>query len=252
MSVCEEQMKNYCIPSEQLSFAENLQSLIDDLAVVIISYDTNLNLVSSDVPVIAINPFHSPSIGYACMGLVILFPVSERKLVVLYDGKMYPHFRGMTYVKSNDCEEVIHLNTLQYISAEKILFSHSDKDFLFISESAENIRERNRAKCPVTTLGVDGNKVIATGMRTTIYKCDWSFAQVSHRFKRIPFVCKEAPPRKWDYKYEQQLNQRSEVLDMVFRASPQTFASYKITGKELRRGCKRMASAAKVYWSQMM
>ena len=68
----EKQLEDYSMPSEQLSIAENLQNTIDDLSVVVMTYDTEISLISSDVPVIAINPFYPHSIGYACMGLIML------------------------------------------------------------------------------------------------------------------------------------------------------------------------------------
>jgi len=96
----------------RLLFAEKLQLLqkitltnpvsyldsIKDLDVTIINYKTKRKLISSDVPVISINPFHRPTIGYGCMGLIMIYPVSPHQLVVIYDGKMYPKYVGKLYV----------------------------------------------------------------------------------------------------------------------------------------------------------
>lgn len=52
---CEERARNECTPAENLEFANKLVNLIDDLGILIITYNTNSELISSDTPVIAIN-----------------------------------------------------------------------------------------------------------------------------------------------------------------------------------------------------
>ena len=75
-------------PAMNLDIATKHLTYIEDLKLLIINYDTQGELISSDVPVIALNPFHPPSTGWGCMGLILFFPVAPNKLVVLYDSKM--------------------------------------------------------------------------------------------------------------------------------------------------------------------
>jgi len=126
---CKQRAKANCSPAENLELANKLDSIIDDLDILVINYNTKRKLITSDVPVVAINPFHTPSIGYACIGLILMFPISPSQLVVLYDSKMYPRFRNILYYESDNEDEVLHLNTFQLISGEKILCSLTGKEF---------------------------------------------------------------------------------------------------------------------------
>ena len=248
--ICKERAENECTPSENLEIANRLINLIDDLSIVILQYNTKKGLISSDVPVVAINQFHSPSIGYSCMGLILLFPISPHQLVVLYDAKMYPRFDGVLYAESGDENEVSHLNTLQLISAEKILFSYPGEGSFTFTDSEWESRKINREHGALSTLGSGKNKLFVSSMRKTIYRCELSFGQVGHRFKRIPFVCKEAPPRTKDRKWEEKLNMKADLLVDLSKAFPQILTDNKVSRKELRRGCQRMASATSAYWNQ--
>ena len=235
---------------EALAFADEFVCLIQDLELTVIIYDTKQDLISSDVPVIAINPFHQPSIGYGCMGLIILFPISDNHLVVINDAKMYPKNKGCQYINCSDEDEVSNLNILQLISADKILLAKSDLSFSFISDVVLKKRDNSRSKNSVSFLGNGDNRLMVIEPRKVIHKYDFSFGRVCHRFKRIPFVCKEAPPRKWDIKWEEKLNMKDQILPTVINLSSKLSSEYGLSKKEIKRGCQRMATAAKVYWTQ--
>lgn len=247
---CKERAKNECSPAETLALADKYMPLVQDLELTIITYNTNQNLISSDVPVIAINPFHQPSTGYGCMGLIILFPISSNRLVVLYDAKMYPKNKGQQYIDCFDENEVSNLNVLQLISADKILIAKTELSYSFISDFALEARDKNRNQNTMAFLGTDENKLMISEPRKVIYKCSFSFGGVCHRFKRIPFVCKEAPPRMWDSEWEKKLDMKEQILPTIIASSPNLFSEYGLSKKEIRRGCQRMATAAKVYWAQ--
>lgn len=53
-------------------------------------------------------------------------------------------------------------------------------------------------------------------MRNTIYHCDLSFAHVNHRFRRIPFNCREGAPRFWEKGWEDKLKIKAEILSKMF------------------------------------
>lgn len=248
---CRERAQCESSPAENLELAQKLVHFVDDLSLVIITYRTEAGLISSDVPVIAINPFYPPFIGYACIGLILLFPISEHKLVVIYDSKMYPRFKSLLYVDSDDGNEVHNINVLQLISADKILFSQKTPELLDFSKDEWNARNMNRESQTVSRLGTGKNQIWMTSMRKTIYKCELSFGQVCHRFRRIPFICKEAPPRFWDADWEKKLDQKGLILSQIAELTPHILSDYGkgITRKELRKGCQRMATATKVYWT---
>ena len=99
-------------------------------------------------------------------------------------------------------------------------------------------------------MGSDDQRMFCTSPRKVIYHCDFSFGAVCHRFKRIPFVCKDALPRKWDSEWEKKLDMLEQILPTVITSKPELQAQYGLTKKEIRKGCQRMATAAKVYWAQ--
>ena len=209
-SYCKERAKNECSPSENLAFTEDFIPVIQDLELTVITYDTRHDLITSDVPVIAINQFYKPLNGYNDGGHV---ETQLEVLVVPSSGK-------------------------------------SENSFSFISDKALEIRNMNRSRESTTFLGTDDNRLMVSTPRTIIYNCEFSFGKVCHNFKRIPFVCKEAPPRKWQKEWENKLEMKEYILPDLAAKRPNLFAEYGISKKEIKRGCQRMATAARLYWSQ--
>ena len=233
-------------PSEMLELAQHMQKYIEDLNVRIIEYSTKKHLVISDVPVIALNPFHTPSIGYGCVGLVILFPISPNVLISIYDSKMYKQNSTDRYVTLNNEDEIVALNNLQFVSAEEILLG-SESDFPIPDTDLIESRTNSRNQDAVTCLGSEDNQLWVTSMRKTIYHCDLSFAHVNHRFRRIPFNCREGVPRFWEKGWEDKLKIKVEILSKMFSDSPESF--HGLTIKDIRDGCNRFYREMINYWS---
>ena len=241
----EEHVDQSISPSEMLELAQKLQKYIEDLDIRIIEYVTSKRFIISDVPVIAINPFHFPSIGYGCIGLVLLFPVSPTVLVAILDSKMYKTKNPDRYVTSNNEDEVITINNLQFVSAEEILLGN-EKDFPVPDNNLINARSKSREGDVVTRLGSDDQQLWVTGMRNTIYSCDLSFAHVNHAFRRIPFICREGVPRIWEEAWEVKLKTKVKLLSDICSLSPEAFHGY--TSKEIRDGCNRFYREMIKYW----
>lgn len=247
--ICLQRAKESIAPAESLQFAVDYLKEIDDLSIVVIEYDTKQELFSSDVPVISINPFHLQTIGYGCMGLIMLFPISPHHLIVIYDTKMYPYYSGKQYVTLANETEVLYLNVLQLISAEKILYGCKPQSFGNLTAEHWKIRNQNRNFSGVHALGPESQKLIGLSLRKTILKHDFSFGKIHPNFANIPFSCREAVSRKWDDKWEEKLNTKVDILPQIFEQKPDALKSLGLTKKELRKGCERMAWAAKKYWS---
>lgn len=246
--ICAERANESIAPAETLQFAEQYLNSIKDLSVVIIEYKTKLELFSSDVPVISINPFYQQNIGYGCMGLIMLFPVSPHHLIVLYDRKMYPKFKGKTYVELSNEKEVLNLNILQLISAEKILFGKDPNVFSILKSQHWVIRERNRNSKAVHALGTSTQKMIGTFPRTTILDYEFSFGKTHPDFSTIPHPCKEAVPRIWEKEWEEKLNMKATMMSQIAGYQPDMIKKLGLTKKEFRKGFEKMAKAAKKYW----
>lgn len=248
--ICEERAADEVTPAENLENAVKLTKYLEDLDVLIINYKTKNELISSDTPVIIINPFHRFTIGYGCMGIILFFPVSRDKLAVIYDSKIYSRYNNYQYVDINDEMEVCNLNAFQYISAEKILFAYSKDDISRFSDDIKQVRHDCRERNAISTLGPDGHKMIMSGQRLVLYDCELSFGQLPHKFKRIPFTCREAIPRKWEMEWENKLNIKEQIMMEIFKMNPKSLDDIGLPKKDLKRGYRRMALVAHNYWNK--
>jgi hypothetical protein len=246
--LCEEYAKEKVSPVEIVALAESLLNIINDLELLIITYRTNNKLIFSDVPIISINQFHKFSIGYSCVGLILMFPVSPNKLIVLYDSKMYPKYSGRQYIELTNESEVKLLNIFQFISAEKTLYAHDSKDFPDFTNENWKQRSLNRDSKKIQSLGAPGNEIIRFSMRQTFFDCTLSFGKLSEKAKRIPFVCKEAFPRKYDKSWHEKLKSKIGVISLMAEKRPDVFKG--LTKKEIRKGCKNLLDFAEAYWRE--
>jgi len=245
--VVRERAENDITPSESLQLASQMLSIVDDLSVTVIKYKTQNKLVSSDAPVVVINKFHEPTIGYGCMGIIFLFPITPELLVVIYDSKMYPKYKNDSYITSFDETEVRNLNVLQFISAETILLANNINDLPECTDEEKKIRDTNREGKVLSTLGADDNKLIVTSQRKAIYKCELSFGHLNHSARKIPFICREAAPRIYDPEWEKKFDEKV-LFSSVIRDVPELKKSVEISSREWRKGCQLMATFAKNYW----
>lgn len=239
---------NELSPADSLSNAEKFLPYIDDLSILVIEYNTQTKLISSDVPVILINPFHMHTIGFSCIGLIILFPISPNKLVVLYDSEAYPRFNNKIYVTLDNETEVKKLNVLQLISAEKILFSLDEKPFKSFTKEDFLCRSKNRDANTVSSLGPTGQQMFFTTPRKTTLLHTFSFGKLKNEFSDIPFTCREAVPRQWEEGWEKKLKDKIHLLPNVSAMVPDGLKNIGLTKKQLRKGCEEMLSLAKRYY----
>lgn len=235
---------------DMLDVVNEQQCLINDLQTLIIEYKTKERLISSDTPVVAINPFHMFSIGLGIMGLILFYPISAQRLVVIYDAKMYPKYRGHKLAYSSDGREVVALNDYQLVSASKILFGSNEDCFSAFSDEAWRAREELRERKAVQVLGTRKNKMLIQSQRQILLDHELSFGQIRHSFKRIPFICREAVPRLYEDGWAEKLNIKEGIIMAVRRDVPDAMPDSTLTDKELRRGYRMMERAAAEYWNK--
>lgn len=235
-------------PAEVLKKIDTIVPLVSDLELVVINYNTQSHLISSDVPVILINPFCPHQIGFGCMGLIILFPISPCQLVVLYDAKMYPRCKGKTYISLSNEKEVYNLNVLQLISAEKVLFGCAKDDFLLFKPQAFQCRTKNRSVEKVASLGPEGHRLIMTSLRKTIYDCSFSFGKIRSDFNAVPDFCREAAPRIWEKGWEDKLRISGDIVHQIAKIKDNLFQSF--SGKKYHRGRDQLLRCALKYWRE--
>ncbi|MGL5717988.1 MAG: DUF4238 domain-containing protein [Paraclostridium sp.] len=116
-----EKIENESSVLDLIDICEGAIESIDDLNISLIKFNTEEKLITSDMPIIMINPFSPSQVGIAMIGIIILFPVSPDKLVMIYDSKIYTECNSFMTI-SNE-KDVINLNKYQMISAEERILS---------------------------------------------------------------------------------------------------------------------------------
>jgi len=109
------------IPQFCLDMAVELKKYISDLGLLIVNYKSKSELITSDNPIISYNNYCTNNVGLGSVGLIIFFPISPNKLIVLYDKKMYPKYSQSKIVNLNNDTEIEWLNKFQIISAVNLV-----------------------------------------------------------------------------------------------------------------------------------
>lgn len=240
----EEKLKDIKSP---LCYSEECLSYIDDLNVVIITYNTKEILISSDVPVVNINKFIETSVGYAMAGAVYFFPICKNKIIVVYDARMYPRYRDKLYIELNDEKEVRTLNEYQLINAETITFSScTDMDACYTAE-IEELRNGNRNRPAAQGIGSNDKKLFALKPRLSVYPCILSFATLNHDARRVSQIGRDYLPRTKDDKYVERMEFRENILPKLDKMHGKRTIEQQ---KDYRRAIRRMNQFAYRYWSR--
>ena len=215
---------------------------VDDLDLLLIDYGEQGRLVSSDNPVVTINMFEPHSIGLNNIGVILLCPLSSRFLLVLYDPGVYTKYKGIDSIKVDDIEEMKELNRMQYMQADSIIYSKYYIDINIFDRYEEQRKEYINQQNVTMLSGLMGihDKRLITNFPL-------SFANITHIFKRIPFLCKDSSiPRKCDKGWLDRIINRQEIMTVI----PETkkLILENMTIKEFNRGCKRYVNAVENYW----
>lgn len=242
----EQKAKEMTSPEKTLEMVASIEELIEDLEVIVIDCISEAKLISSDAPVICINPFEPHGVGFGCMGLIIFFPVSDSKLVVIYDKKMYKSNSNIFVI--SDKQEIYNLNAYQYISAERIIFGKSKEDLEFVSDDLMDERVKNKEIKPVHSLGSLESKMIVMSNERIMYRGDLIFAHLSHEVRKIPLTCREAVPRKWEQGWQDKLKHKESIMPQLIKLRTINKDEIGMTAKEIKRGCRLMTNYAEKYW----
>ena len=225
---------------------DELVQVIDDLDVSIIKFNTKKKLITSDMPVIIMNPFCPDKAGLENIGVVILFPVSPEVMVVIYDRKIYNNCNPYMII-SNE-QEVINLNKYQVISAEERILSKDQEELAWICGDAELIlkREEYRSKRKVGSSFDGQGTLIATKSRSMHYDFELSFCKLPKYLMKIPNECREAFKRQ--YSFEARIN----LLVRVYRLPElikQNKALAQVNSSKMKDGYSKMQKFMDIYWN---
>ena len=214
-----EQRYRTMIPQQALDVTSYLLNKIDDLELIIIQYNNEKQkLISSDNPVIFYNPFNKRSLGLVNAGLIIIFPISPKKLIVIFDSKMYQKYKGKKIVNLNNENEVKKLNALQLIVAKDIVyFQDKNQSEIVKKQYKENKKvriefaENGQAKA----LGTSTNKMIAFPQSYIPINYEFTFGKVP--YKATGFGENEIDwfPRYIDQEYEKRMQFRPILFKKI-------------------------------------
>lgn len=204
------------LPQQALEITTSLLTNIADLELLIIQYNNKIHkLISSDNSVIFYNPFYCRAIGLINAGLIILFPISTNKLVVIFDSKMYPRYKGKRIINLTNENDVKMLNIFQLIVAKEIVYFQDKNQIQFIVSSYKKYKEKKEFFEELgkpQKLGTDTNKMISYPQSFIPIDYNFSFGKVHP--KGIGFIENEIDwfPRQKDEIYEDRMKMKPQLF----------------------------------------
>ena len=157
--------------------------------------NTKIPFITSDVPIIVVNPLGVTEAGLEHIGEVIFFPISESKLILCYDSKVYGKIRD-----NIDEEDTIHtFNKYQYVSAGERILSLKSSNFLVYTEDEElnKIRNRFQLKTKTNTTCDGAGTFIAAKGRSINYYYDIPILKLPIQLRKIPEKYRKTFSRKY-------------------------------------------------------
>lgn len=205
----EKKVENEITPEFDLAIVKDTIPTLRDMGMVIIENKTSVPFITSDVPVIVINPLGIFRAGLGDIGEVILFPISELKAIVFYDNTLFGKIPSEI-----DKDDIVHtFNKYQYISAdERILSSRSTIFERYIEDEELNEIRVNFHSVQKTNTMYDGfGTFIAAKSRSLRYYYDIQIFKLPKQLRKIPADFRETFSRKYSYE------QRRALLCRVYR-----------------------------------
>lgn len=243
---CQERAKSDVTPAENLEMATKMVDYIKDLNILIVCFDTDNDLITSDSPVITLNPFlEFQGFGYGNIGIVFLFPITPKHLLIVYDATLYTKYSNYIYVKSSDSAEVEIINNYELIHAERMVFSTTIEK-LYVDEQIIKHRSEEESRNKSQHLGPPGHRLIISHPSGVRYYYELKYLLLHRDYRRIPYQCREPIPRVQEEGWIHKLAIKYQVLSLAYKGSKE---SRELSQSELKLGCRRMESQAKIYWA---
>ena len=190
-------IQNEITPELGLSIVKEIIPTICDLKMKVITNEAEMDFITSDVPVIIINPLNINSAGLCSIGEAIFFPISPRKMVFFYDAKLFGELQDRI------CDESIIeiLNKYQYVSADERLLAKDVKDINHIIniEEINSNREQFHETRKTNTLDDGAETVFAAKSRSIPYYYNIPILRLPKPLRKIPDGFRETFPREYSY-----------------------------------------------------
>ena len=205
----ENKIQNEITPELNLSVVKETIPTICDLKMMVITNETGMRFITSDVPVIIINPLGIQSAGLSSVGEVIFFPISPWKMIIFYDAKLF------NQLSNRICDEnIIEIfNQYQYVSADERLLAKEIEDFNhLVSNEKLNSKREQFHKMQKTSIIDDGvGTFVAAKSRSVPYYYNIPILRLPKALRKIPADFRETFPREYSY------NTRLAILCQVYR-----------------------------------
>jgi len=238
------------IPEMCLELADKeLGKYIVDLELLIINYTCKSKLITSDNPIIHYNNFCIYNVGLTSIGIVIFFPVSPTKLIILYDKKMYPRNNNKQIININNDTEVKWLNMFQVVSSRNLVLFNDE----ITSDEIQKLfctckKERTKyfAQFIPKTLGVPTNQIVHHHETNHPFKYNFSFTRLISRAEKISKYDRtklDNFPRKYEDGWKFKLEVRENVLPKFH---------YNFKNKESKKKIKEVNRFVIDYWNDTL
>ena len=202
-------IQNEITPEFGLSIVKEVIPTIRDLQMKIITNETETRFITSDVPIIIVNPLGIYSAGLDSIGEVAFFPISPRKMIVFYDRKLFGELPDVIY----DDSIIRIFNQYQYVSADERLLAKEIEDIDRITNNEELTFKREQfLKTQKTNTIEDGvGTLFAAKSRSIPYYYTIPILRLPKQLRKIPTNFRETFSRKYSY------DTRLAILCRVYR-----------------------------------
>ncbi|MDZ5014209.1 DUF4238 domain-containing protein [Clostridium perfringens] len=231
--------------SDILNNCEEMIKCIDDLKISIIKFDTTNKLITSDMPVIRINPFSYDMVWLESVGIVILFPISNEFMVMIYDSKLYKNCSN--YMVSTNEQDVINLNKYQVMSVEERIMSNRINELSSISKDTKLILKRKNKYKEKVKSSFDGvGTLLAIKSRNIDYDFKLSFLKLPKELNEIPKMCKYAIKREYTYDSWIWLLAKTYLTPNEIKKNPDC---KQLDTKKIKKGYSKVQRFMNDYWN---
>ncbi|MFH0948703.1 MAG: DUF4238 domain-containing protein [Elusimicrobiota bacterium] len=172
-----------------LGIVSQIVPLLMDLECKLIVNNTSSEFITSDNPVVRYNKYYLKEIqsysGFACKGLLILFPISPLYYLVYFDPMMYEIGSGKIQEQSFqlDNNDVDGLNILQLINAKSAVYTLNEnelymKELFAVAEGFRNRKVSIKKLKNVDQADEDKSVLIWTRYPSIEYNANLSFIKI--------------------------------------------------------------------------
>lgn len=241
-----EKIENELSTSDMLNSCEHFIETMDDLNISLIEFNTEKKLITSDMPIIIINPFSPDQVGIAMVGIIILFPVSPNKLVMIYDDKVYTECKNFMIISNED--DVINLNKYQVISAEERILAKELEDLEMICKDESIIlkRERSEEKRKIEDGFGGGGELLCLKSRKINYDFKLSFCNLPTYLRKISKHHMESFDRRYNYDSRLGLLARIYKIPELVGKNPHTKG---VDVREMKKSYSKLLKFMDGYWN---